>query len=1451
MINRSTSILVLFALLFGGAVMAQPNNCVDAINLGSLPVPSPCLFGVGGLGAPVSFPLTNTGAVPNTDALGGLYLSMLPCTGFDVEMGGPASDVWYQFTLTGTVLDLTITGAIDTPNVGIWQGACGALTPIRCAVGGGGTLTESWDALTPGVYFIQISGEVISDTGDFTLTLQNNEICDVCLSSSTLTATPPPTGGYYDPGTAVTFCYTVDEYVQQNANWFHGIVPDFGAGWDLSTLTTVAPPSCDLTGVWGWYPSVTSTATGLTVGPGFFYDSPGGATPPLLDGNPGNNYGDNCVPPLDAPWVFCWTVTTSTTVPPAACSPGAPATDLSITIENYADGESGGWTSIACNFDPDYEFNAILTCCTAPLTAITPTSCPGTSDGELTSQGQGTGPWDYTWQNDLGVVIGTDLGTFGTSTISGLTSGLYTLTVEDMSDGCIRTEVVFVPEPAAILPTISLTTNVRCAGATDGTAMVTPTGGTPGTTGYTYAWSTVPVQTTALATGLAAGSYTVVVTDSAGCTASNTVTITEPAALTTSISASADVTCFGAANGSATVTPAGGTAGYSYLWTGGGSPTTATNTGMAPGSYSVVVTDAIGCVSVAAVTITQPADLTASISASENVSCAFSSDGTATVTAGGGSPGFSYIWTGGAAPTSATNTGLGPGTYSVVITDANSCTETASVTITEPAPLTASISSSNDVTCFGDGDGTATVTSGGGSTPYTYTWSGGGSPSTATNTGLGPGTYSVTITDDSSCTQVTSVTITEPTDLTASISASADVTCFGANDGTATVLAGGGSPGFSYAWSGGASPTTAANSGFGPGTYSVVVTDLSGCTETASITITEPTALTSAITDSKNVQCNGLNDGTATVTPGGGSPPYTYDWSGLGATPTAAANSSLPAGTYTVIITDNNSCTSSSTVTITEPTPIVTATSSVTATCGSDDGTATAVPSGGTAPYSYLWSTVPPQTTSSATGLFSGIYSVTITDDSGCVDISSVAVSNAGGPTADLVSSTDATCFSGTDGVATATAFGGTPPFTYAWSTVPPTVGPVATGLAAGTWIVQVADANGCLDDTTVTISEPTEVLGAISSFTDVTCFGAGNGSAIAAGSGGTAGYTYNWSTGASGSTASGLAPGTHTVSITDVNSCLGTTTVTIAEPTAVVVTEDIVSDASCNAGSDGTGSVTGSGGTPGYTFAWSSGASGTAATGLAAGTYTITITDANSCLGTTSIVVGEPSAVVASASSTSSTCGNADGTALASAVGGTPGYTYLWGTTPPVAAASATGLFAGSYAVTVTDLNGCIDSTTVSISDLGAPTVAITSSSDVSCFGGTDGDANSLVSGGTPGYTYAWSTVPPQTTATATGLPAGTYSLVVTDMNSCIATESVTITEPTAVLISMDAFTDVLCNGGSDGTATASVTGGTSGYTFDGIQLPFKLPPRQQVYQLGPMKPLQLMRIDVQIQRL
>lgn len=514
--------------------------------------------------------------------------------------------------------------------------------------------------------------------------------------------------------------------------------------------------------------------------------------------------------------------------------------------------------------------------------------------------------------------------------------------------------------------------------------------------------------------------------------------------------------------------------------------------------------------------------------------------------------------------------------------------------------------------------------------------------------------------------------------------------------------------------------------------------------------------------------CN--NDGILTATFTGLTPPLTVQWEYGGTVVTHTGVTGLSdvltgySGAMVFLqVTDVNNVSAYSSG-FSSP-PFLLSGSTTSAACPAL-GSATVTVTGGTAPYSYQWydaATMAPVGGNTATvNVPGGYYSVTVTDAAGCV-YSSVDSANGSFSVQSIpafsytVNTTQANC---TNGTATVSGLsGGVSPYTYLWSNGATTSS--LSGLTAGSYQVQITDAQGCTVPRSVYVSQSIAINGNVTA-TPATCT-QNNGAMTAFGSGGTPPYTYSWSNGGTTQSITGLATGYYGLTVTDANGCFGTSGGYVSGSTPINATYAATASSCTSATGSATLSV--SGGTAPYTITWNTSPvqTGLTASNLPAGNYSFHITDATGCTRNGIAVIPPVHVISAAFTAVNATCTQANGSLQVTPSGGTAPYTYSWSN--GAATATASGLAAGSYSVAITDNAGCSVTKWGNVTAT-SPIVAGLSTTQASCIYTSDGTITAGVSGGTAPYTYTWSNG--GTGASISGLATGYYSVHITDAASC-----------------------------------------------------------------------------------
>lgn len=977
--------------------------------------------------------------------------------------------------------------------------------------------------------------------------------------------------------------------------------------------------------------------------------------------------------------------------------------------------------------------------------------------------------------------------------------------------------------PPSLTISVISTRNVKCYDTNTGAININPAGGVPP---YTYAWSNG--ATTQDLNNVPAGTYTVTVygqNDTEG--VSDPIEVEGPgSALVLSVENTTPVGCNGIL-GSATVAASGGwNDSYDYKWQNGQIGETAVN--LTPGSHVASVTDAGGCIVTVTVNMAQPVYPTATIAPPGTINC---NQPTIQLNATGSSSGpeIEYQWFASAGghivsgAMTATPTVDAAGNYTIRVTNTETtCASFASRSVTaDLTPPSANAGPTQNISCTVP---QATL-QGNGSTGanFTYLWtaSNGGNIVSGETT-LNPvvnavGNYTLKVTNTTNgCTQTSSTNVTGTPAPTIN-TAGGTLNCI-ASSVTLTTSTNAVSPTFSWTGPNGyvsnlQSPTVNVS-----GSYNVVVTDsITTCTSTATANVTSNTNAPGASATGGALTCVITNVTIVATTPDTNA---TFAWAGPNGFVSNLQNPTVSeAGAYQLVVTDTlNGCTSTATaaVVLNNAPPTASAISPGNLNCNTTQVQLNGTGSSQGANISYVWTAsngghiVSGENTQTPIVDAVGTYSIMVTDGgNGCTQTASANVAQSPSVVAAISTQTNVLCNGGASGSATVAGTGGNGTYTYAWSNGGNTA--TISGLIAGTYLVVVTDGENCSATTSAAIAQP-DVLLANANATAQSAFGQSDGTATANPTGGTSNYTYAWSNGSNTQTITGLAPGNYSVVVTDANGCTAVQTVTVNSFDCTLAANILGTNLTCNGASNGTAEVFVTAGSNPVTYAWSNGATTPSVSNLAAGLYTVNITDGNNCPAVFSINISEPSVLLANATSTpESATGANNGTATANPTGGTGSYTYAWstgGNTQTIA-----NLAPGTYTVVVSDENICTTVQTVEVSSFLCVISSDNTIVNVSCAGAANGAITVSLIGGTAPFSYAWSNG--GNTATISNLSGGTYTVNVSDANGCEFSSTATVDEPLPYTAWSVQTINPLCPDDATGSATASISGGTQPYSF------------------------------------
>ena len=1017
----------------------------------------------------------------------------------------------------------------------------------------------------------------------------------------------------------------------------------------------------------------------------------------------------------------------------------------------------------------------IVTAHALPALSINPPSATICGGVPVTLTASGADSYVWTPSTSLNTTVGSVVIASSSSTIS--------YTVEGTSQyGCVSQEDILINVSAAFIP-ISSATGVSCFGESDGViSTVINSGIAPFQYsidgGQNFQFNNVFDQ-------LSSGIYDLVVTDGNGCLVEEALTVVAPSAQIAVIANGSDAACSGTSSGDVWIESIVGglpyDTGFVYTWystddnsiVGYGSMLS----GIPYGGYYVIAQDSIGCTGSSSVTVTESTGFTLDIQKTEPI-CVGGQEGSIYVgVTGGGVPPYTYDWsasTSNPADTFSTLYNLISGSYSLTITDNYGCDTTVLVTLLEPSlALSVQAEAIQSISCFEDSTGIARAVVVGGQSPYSYAWSGGHALDTAW--GLWSSDHDVVVTDARGCSESSSVTITSNTAIESELS-STSTTCYGYSDGSALVsLTVGGVMPYQYMWSNSQPSSGISNLSFGQ--YTLTTTDAIGCISVDEVSVNQPLPLQSGINATK-ISCFSASDGILEAIASGGTAPYSYQW--LDGSMDLGQDSVIMnlgvSANYQLKVTDANGCESLAFASLSEPTEIDILTSTVTAAYCEDVATGgiSVIATGGTllndSDYSYAWDNPGPfqQLTSTLTNQEAGDYTVTVTDDNGCQQSKTINLPLQ--PTFESTTlSTSTSCYQGADGSATVNLSGGYAPYTHSWtynngntisiSTSSPSY--TIANVPNGVYSVLIVDGNGCDISDTGFVSQPLPLEYQLNKLTDQSCYGdfsLCDGSIELIIEGGNSVYHYSW--------------------FDNQGVVLGSDSIVSNHPQQSLDT--IV--------------------------------------GLCEGFHTLTLTDDKNCsaslhinsssLNPVEILEGED---VTSSIDAQSVAGSLEcyGDLGMSASILTPDarFTYDW---------YLDGILVLSDTITAWNLGGGQLTAVASFLGCEASSAAVTlqqpddlvlnaQSIDIACNGASTGSISTNAQGGTGLLTYDWSTG--SSTSDLSALMADTYTLMVTDANNCEWSSSFVLSEPSALVLSVNVIGAQL---------SAVVSGGVQGYSYD-----------------------------------
>lgn len=1030
--------------------------------------------------------------------------------------------------------------------------------------------------------------------------------------------------------------------------------------------------------------------------------------------------------------------------------------------------------------------------------------CFGDTDGKVVLAGQG-GTENYQFNINGG--------NYQTSpTFNNLSAGNYDFSIKDAND-CLDTINVSITSPPEIVVQIFEIIHVECFGENTGSITLQLSGGAGNFStimnGNTVTGSTVVFQ------NLTSGTYPILIEDGNNCTMIESVIINQNTEIQLSPSNTQDVSCHGGSNGIIEVDVLGGSTNSGYMYSINGSSNGSSNifTNLTAGQYSISTMDDLGCEDEITVDIIEPSTIQINLISQTNESCPGANDGSATFQALGGVGSYQYTLN------SITNSNgifnnLSEGNYNLLVLDGNNCIEDLPFIIDPANPMSTQIDNQTDVDCFGNNNGTIQVSASGGSFPFTFSL-GSQTNTTGLFQNLAAGNYSISIVDGNNCQTTIEGVVSQPSEISLSIANSQQVNCFGENSGSFQIEANGGIGTYTFLM-GNETNTTGIFENLNANTYNITVSDNNNCTSIIDIEITQPVALEIDNNQTTNVNCFGENNGSINLSAIGGTGVITFS---LGnESNTSGVFENLNANNYTISVEDENECTETIDINITEPsilTPGVLQTNTIDCS-GGNNGMIQFEAIGGTGNYQF---TLNGET--NTTGLFENLvaddYTMNLTDGNGCTSFLTVTLTEPIAISVELLTVENTLCNGENSGTISVSATGGIGQIEFSLGNETNTTG-TFENLNAGAYNITIKDENNCQYFINVTVDEPNVIDIQTLQIQNILCYGDNTGTINFAANGGIGNLTFTLENESNSSGEFGnLAAGTYEITVTDFNGCSNSMSFAINEPELLEVNLTQIQNILCNGDDSGSVNLITSGGTGNIEFTLENETNLTGTfENLTAGNYEIFVIDSNMCTSSIEVIISEPAAITLTSESLQpvSCFGENDGGISIITSGGIGTLTYILGSL-----SNTTGVFenlpAGDdYNITVLDGNNCTNTFSAFVLEPAPISSTINFTNSIQCFGEENASIQINASGGTGNleYTFVNET---NSSGIFENIVSGAYIISIVDQNNCNSSLEFEIEEPQQISTSISQTQNILCAGETSGSFEINVTGGTGTHTF------------------------------------